>query len=426
MQNWPSFRGPSARGIADGFPLPLTWDVEKKQTLAWKTPLPGLGHSSPIVWDERVFVATAVSGAAKAELKVGLYGDIGSADDNGAQEWRLYCLDKKTGKVLWSQVAAKGVPQVKRHPKATHANTTLTTDGKHLVAFFGSEGLHCFDLEGKRLWNKDLGVQDSGYYQVPSAQWGFASSPLVAQGRVIVQADVQKNGFLACFNASDGSLRWLTPRSDVPTWGSPALCTAGGRAQIVVNGWKHIGGYDFATGKELWRLTGGGDIPVPTPVVEKGLIFITNAHGRQSPIYAIRPTATGNITLPEGTTTSPHIAWSQTRDGAYMQTPLVYGDYLYVCRDNGVLGCYEATTGKRVYQERLGTGRTGFTASAVAGDNKLYFTSEEGDVFVVQPGPTFKVLAQNTLGETCMATPALSEGRLYFHTREHLVAIGAR
>lgn len=423
MQNWPSFRGPGASGVADGFRMPVRWDGEKQQGISWKTPIPGLGHSSPIVWGDKVFVLTAVSGAAKAELKVGLYGDIGSADDNGVQEWRIYCLHKKTGKALWSQVAAKGVPKVKRHTKATHANTTLATDGKSLVAFLGSEGLHCFDLSGKRLWKKDLGVLDSGYYQVPDAQWGFASSPLIAQGRVVVQADVQKNGFLAAFDLKDGSLLWLTPRADVPTWGSPTLCKEGGRLQLVVNGWKHIGGYDLATGKELWWLTGGGDIPVPTPVVGKGLIFITNAHGRQAPIYAIRPTATGNLTLPEGTTSSPHVAWSQTRDGAYMQTPLVYGDYLYACRDNGVLCCYEATTGKRIYQERLGTGRTGFTASGVAADNKLYYTGEEGDIFVVEAGPTFKVLSQNPMGETCMATPALSEGHLYFHTRDHLISI---
>lgn len=422
-QNWPSFRGASASGVQDGFPTPLRWDVEKRTNVLWKTPIPGLGHSSPIIWGDKVFVTTAVNSGAKAELKVGLYGDIGAADDNGTQEWRLYCLSKKSGKVLWTQVAYKGVPKVKRHTKATHANTTLATDGKSLVAFFGSEGLHCFDLNGKHRWSKDFGVLDTGFYLVPSAQWGFASSPVIDKDLVIIQADAQKTGFVAALELASGALRWKTDRKDVPTWGTPTVTREGGRAQVIVNGWKHLGGYDLASGKELWRLTGGGDIPVPTPIVGKGLIFLTNAHGRQAPVYAIRPTATGDITLPEGTTSSQHIAWSQLRDGAYMQTPLLYGDYLYVCRDNGILSCYEATTGKRLYQERLGTGRTGFTASAIAGNGKLYYTSEEGEIFVVQAGPKFQLLAQNTMGEVCMATPALSDGCLYFHTQGSLVAI---
>jgi outer membrane protein assembly factor BamB len=195
---------------------------------------------------------------------------------------------------------------------------------------------------------------------------------------------------------------------------------------MVVNGWQHIGGYDLATGKELWKMTGGGDIPVPTPVVGHGLIFIANAHGRQAPLYAVRLNATGDISLKASETSNNHIAWSELRNGAYMQTPLIYGDYIYSCRDNGVLNCYEAKTGKPIYQERLGTGRTGFSASPVAANGKLYFTSEEGEVYVVQAGPTFKVLATNPMDEICMATPAISEGVLYFRTQGHVVAIAEK
>ena len=180
------------------------------------------------------------------------------------------------------------------------------------------------------------------------------------------------------------------------------------------------------SGKELWTLQGGGDIPVPTPVIGKGLIFITNAHGTMAPIYAIRPDASADISLSEGASSNAGIAWSKRRGGGYMQTPLVYGDYLYVCRDNGILVCYEATTGKEVYNERLGTGRTGFTASAVAGDGKLFFTSEEGDIYVVKAGAKFEILAKNEMGEVCMATPAISEGVLFFHTQGHIVAIGSK
>lgn len=423
--NWPSFRGVNASGVADGFPTPTTWNVENKQNILWKTPISGLGHSSPVVWGDLVFLTTSVSGKkGTAELKVGLYGDIEPVDDDTVHEWKVYCLNKKTGKILWEKVAHKGVPIIKRHTKATQANPTVATDGKNVVAFFGSEGMYCYDMAGKLIWKRDFGTLDSGYFEVPDAQWGFASSPIIHKNRVLVQCDVQKGSFVAALDLKTGKDVWRTPRSDVPTWSTPAVSTLSPRPQVVVNGWKHIGAYDLETGKEAWRLTGGGDIPVPTPLIGKDFIYITNAHGRMSPVYAIRPTATGDISLTGDARTNQHIAWSVPRGGAYMQTPLLYGDYLYNCRDNGVLTCYEAKTGKQIYQERLGTGRTGFTASAVAGDGKLYFTSEEGDIFVVKAGPTFQTIATNPMGEICMATPALSEGVLFFRTQGHLVAVG--
>ncbi len=424
--NWPSFRGVNASGVADGFPTPTTWDVEKKQNVLWKTPVAGLGHSSPVIWGDRVFVTTSVSGKKEAELKVGLYGDIEPVEDDTVHEWKVYCVNKKTGKIVWEKVANKGVPKIKRHTKATQANPTIATDGKNVVAFFGSEGMYCYDMAGKLLWKRDLGTLDSGYFEVPDAQWGFASSPIIHKNRVLIQCDIQKGSFIAALDLKTGKDVWRTPRSDVPTWSTPAISYLSARPQVVVNGWRHIGGYDLETGKEAWRLTGGGDIPVPTPLVGKEFIYITNAHGRMSPMYAIRPMATGDISLTGDERTNQHIAWSVPRGGAYMQTPLIYGDYLYNCRDNGVLTCYEAKTGKQIYQERLGTGRTGFTASAVAGDGKLYFTSEEGDIFVVKAGPTFQVLGTNPMGEVCMATPALSEGVLFFRTQGHLVAVSEK
>jgi outer membrane protein assembly factor BamB len=199
---------------------------------------------------------------------------------------------------------------------------------------------------------------------------------------------------------------------------------ASGRTQVIVNGFTHVGGYDLRTGKELWWMKGGGDIPVPTPILRRDLVFITNAHGPAAPIFAVRTGATGDISLAEGTQASDHIVWSQQREGAYMQTPVVYGDHLYICRDNGVLSVYEAETGRRLYQQRLADGRTGFSASAVAGDGKLYYTSEEGSVLVIRAGPVFEQLAENVMGETAMATPAISEGTIFFRTRTRLVAVG--
>lgn len=415
--------GPPRAAVADGPATATTWNVPEGKNVRWRVPVPGLGHSSPIVWGNQVCTASAISGKPDPELKVGLYGDITSVEDTTSHRWLVLCFDKTTGKALWERTATTGVPKVKRHTKSTHASSTLATDGRYIVAFFGSEGLYAYDMSGKPVWKKDFGLLDSGYYVAPSAQWAFASSPIIHDGKVIVQVDVQKGSFVAALDLATGKELWRTSRADVPTFSTPAVHVDGARAQVVVNGWRHIGGYDLATGKELWRMAGGGDIPVPTPISAHGLIFITNAHGRMAPIYAVKPAASGDITLKEGESNNAHIAWSQARDGAYMQTPIVYGDLLYNCRDNGVLSVYDARTGERRYQARLGDGRTGFTASAVAANGNVYYTSEEGDVHVVKAGPAFELVAINPLGEVAMATPAISEGALFFRTRGHLIAV---
>ena len=420
---WSHWRGPAQTGVAPG-DAPTTWS--DATNVAWKVEIPGRGHSSPVVWGNQVCTASAVSGQPDPQLKVGLYGDITSVVDTTEHRWLVICYDKQSGKQLWQQTAHTGVPKVKRHTKSTHASSTLATDGRYVLAFFGSEGLFAYDMNGKPIWKKDFGLLDSGFFMVPDAQWGFGSSPVIHGDQVIIQVDVQKGSFVAALDIKTGNEIWRTPRSDVPTWSTPAVLVAGGRSQVIVNGWTHIGGYDLATGKELWRMTGGGDIPVPTPITAHGLIFITNAHGPGAPVYAVRPGARGDVSLPQGQTSSEHVAWSQSKEGAYMQTPLVYGDQLYVCRDNGVLSVYQAKTGTRLYQERLADGKTGFTASPVAADGKVYFTSEEGDVYVVKAGPQFELLGQNPLGEVILATPAVSEGSLYFRTRGHLVAVGGK
>jgi outer membrane protein assembly factor BamB len=424
--HWPTFRGPNASGIAEGFTTPTRWNAPAGENVKWKTPIPGLGHSSPVIWGNQLFITTAISGQTNAGLKVGLYGDIKPVEDDTSHKWVVYCLDKRTGKIIWEKVAYTGVPKIKRHPKATHASSTPATDGKHVVAMFGSEGLYCYDMKGKLLWKKDLGLLDSGFFRVPAAQWGFGSSPIIFEDKIFLQCDVQKGSFVAAFNIKDGSEIWRTPRQDVPTWSSPTVYRSGDRTLLLLNGYKHIGGYDAATGKEVWRLSGGGDIPVPTPIVAHDLVFITNAHGRMAPIYAIRLDATGDISLGENATSNKYVAWSVPRDGAYMITPLVYGDYLYSSKDNGVLSCFEAKTGNRLYQERLGDGKSGFTASPVAAAGKLYYSSEDGDIYVIKAGPKFEVLASNDIGEICMATPAISEGTIFFRTQSHLVAITER
>ena len=312
-------------------------------------------------------------------------------------------------------------PVIKRHPKGSHAASTPATNGERIVVFLGSEGLFCFDMDGEVVWQKSFGVLDSGYYMVKDAQWGFASSPILHDDMVLLQCDVQENSFLTALRLEDGEEIWRTPREDVPTWSTPAVHVTPERSQVIVNGWKHIGGYDLKTGAELWKLEGGGDIPVPTPIVAHDLVYITNAHGRMAPILAIDLGAEGTLSLDPAE--SEHMAWSHLRGGNYMQTPLAYGEELYFCSDAGILTCYDAESGEQLWRERLGEGRTGFTGSGVAADGKLYFTSEEGDVYVVSAG-FFEVLAVNPLGEEFMSCPAVSEGVIFFRGREYLVAVG--
>lgn len=423
-QNWPSFRGVRGAGVAEGQTTPTAWDVPKGTGLRWKTPIAGLGHSSPVIWGRQLCVTTAKSGKADAGLRLGLYGDIASVTDDTVHTWLLTCMDTSTGKVLFETKMHEGVPQVKRHTKSTHANSTLATDGTHLVAMLGSEGLFAFDMKGRQLWKVNLGPLDSGYYVVPAAQWEFGSSPIIHDGKVIVQADVQKGSFLGAFDVKTGKELWRTPRQDVPTWSTPTVHEVGGRAQVLVNGWRHMGAYDFTTGEELWRLKSvGGDIPVPTPVTGHGLVYLTSAHGPGAPVFAIKETARGDVTLAADTTSNAHIAWSYPRDGAYMISPVLYRGLLYVSKNNGVFAVFDAITGDKVYQQRLGDGTTGFTASLVAADGKVYFTSEDGDVFVVKAGREFELLSKNPLGDYAMATPAISDGTLYFRTGSAVIAI---
>lgn len=420
--NWPSFRGPNAGGIARRCTVPVHWNAEEGENVRWKTPIPGLAHSSPIVWEDRVFVSTAVSDDPNPYLRVGLYGESPDHPEKVRHKFQLYCLDKDTGAVIWERTAREGIPQVKRHIKSTHANSTPATDGKHVVVFFGSEGLYCYDFDGILKWKKDLGYLDSGAFNAPELQWGFGSSPIIYDNLVIVLCDVNNQSFIAALDVHSGKEVWRTLRDEVATWGTPTVYRQDEHERIAVNGYEHIGGYDLRTGKEIWKMHGGGDVPVPTPVAAHDLIFITNAHG-QAPLYAVRTSARGDITLEDGETKNDHVAWSRDRIGNYMQTPLVYGGYLYCCRDYGILACYDAQTGKKQYRTRL-AGGVGFTASPVAADGKIFFTSEVGDVYVVKAGPEYELLAKNPLGEICMATAAISNGTLFFRTQHHVMAIG--
>jgi outer membrane protein assembly factor BamB len=419
--DWPAYRGPAATGIGQGA-APATWNADPTaggvRNVKWKVPIPGLSHSSPVLWGDRLFLTTAVASTGKAPLKVGLYGSGDSAEDNDEQEWVIYCLDKRSGKVLWRQTAHKGKPRARRHTKATHANTTLATDGKRLIAFFGSEGLFSYTLDGKLQWKKDLGTLDMAPSDDRTLSWGFASSPVLFDDTIVIQADSKKDGFLAAFDTTDGRQLWRVPRSDVSvcSWATPGVFRTGGRTQVVTNGYPFIAGYDFKTGKELWRLRSGGDIPVPTPFMAHGLIYVANGHGGKAPLYAIRPDAMGEISPANG------LAWSEDRNGSYLQTPVVYGDIIYASTNAGIFKAYDARTGRKIYEQRLGGGGA-FTSSPIAADNKVYITNEDGETFVVKAGREFEVLSKNTLGEIVLSTPAFADKVLYIRTTANVVAI---
>lgn len=420
--NWPQFRGIDASGVADGQDPPLTWDVKQKKNVLWRTEIPGLGHACPVIWGDRVFLTTAVGG--NTSIQTGNYGDPSSVKDDSKLTFQVICLDRLTGKILWTRTAFEGVPKIKRHLKGSHANCTPATDGKRVVVCFGSEGMYCYDFEGKQLWKRDLGTLDSSFAIEQQYEWGFAASPVIHEGHVILQCDLSKDSFLAAYSLADGSQVWSTPRDEIPSWSTPTVWKNAKRTEIVTNASQYARGYDPATGKELWRLDKKSEVTVPTPVVNRDLAFVMSGNRPIQPVIAIRAGATGDISLKEGETHNAHVAWGKLRGGPYMPSPILYGQYLYTCGNAGMVTCYEAETGKEVYKERLGG--SSYTASPVAADGRIYFISEQGEARVLKAGPSFELLAVNKIGETCMATPAICDGTLFVRTKDALIALGRK
>ena len=386
-RQWPQFRGYLGSGILEQTGLPESWDLKTGENILWKTPIPGLAHSCPVVWGNRIFVTTAVGASELDSLKIGLYGDIDMASDTLSHQFKVYCIDRLTGKIIWDRIADQGIPKERRHTKSTYANPTPATDGKHLVVSFGSQGLFCYDFDGNLLWKKDLGNLATGPFNETGVEWGYSSSPVIHDGRIIVQCDLLKNSFLTTL--------------------------------------------DVNTGKEIWRIGNVGDAPAPTPVIANNLVYVNSAHGKFSPILAIRTDATGNITppaeadknMPPAPSFGNPVAWSFPRGGAYMASPLVYGNYLYNLQISGLLTCINAYTGAVKYKKELGKA---FSASGVASGNKLYFTAETGEILVIQAGEEYKLLAENKMDDVCMASPAISDKMLIFRTQHFLIAIGKK
>ncbi len=424
--SWPSFRGPNASGVADGQGLPDRWNGKTGENILWRTAIPGLAHSSPIVWGDRVFITSAIGSKPGATFKPGLYGDGDASEDRSRHKWMLYAIDKLTGKIAWERVAFEGEPRNKRHIKSTYASASPATDGRIVVAWFGSQGVHAYDVSGNRLWAVDLGRVDMGAYDIPSYEGGPASSPIIWNGLVLLQCDTQADSFVLALDAATGKTVWKTARQELPSWGTPTVISAGGRDELVTNAANYIRGYDPRTGAELWRLGGSSKITAPTPIFADGLIVVASGRRPERPIFAVRPGARGDLTLGKDQTSSPAVPWSKTGRGSYMPTPLAHGGILYVLNNDGVFDAYEVQTGKEIYRQRLDPVGSGFSASPVAADRRIYLSNEDGEMLVVAAGREFRLIATNRIGELLMATPALSDGVMYVRSASAVFAIGSR
>lgn len=408
--DWPSFRGSRAAGIADGAPLPVEADLASRKNVLWTADIPGLGHSSPVISGNQMYLTTAVPQGETGPFSP-MGGTASARDQQIPHRFTVLALDIRTGKILWTRTAHEGAPKIQRHNRASHANSTPAVDSGHVATFFGSEGLHVYKPDGTLLWKKDLGVLAVGYKGRPEVEWGWSSSPVLSGNILAVQCDTHREDFVAAFDVNSGKELWRSRREEYPSWATPAIVETPRGAQLIVAGGRSTRSFDLKTGKELWSYPDETEVRVPTPIAAHGLIFITGGYPLGRPFYALNFDGT--------------LAWRHEKGGPYVPTPIVYGDYLYIAADNGVLGCYEAKTGKELYRQRIGVG-VEISASPTAGDGKLYLASHEGDIHVVKAGPRFELLGKMTFGEPLMATPAIADGVLYVRGVKKLHALKRR
>jgi len=384
---WPRWRGPSGQGLVSGAGYPDAWS--STQNVRWKTPLSGNGNSSPVVWGDRVFLT--------------------SAYDNGRRV-SVVAFRRRDGMKLWEAFAPAGRANQGNHYKNGHASATPATDGQRVYASFGARGLVAFDMDGKLVWHHDLGPME--------AYHGTAGSPLLYKDRLILYQDQFAGSFIAAFDTRTGKELWRTKRDADTGWGTPIAVRVVDHDEIIVSSQLRVQAYNPDTGAELWRCSGTTYEVIPTPVVGYGMVFCSS--GRAGPTIAIKPGGKGDVTR-------THVQWTSPRGSPFVPSPILYGEYLYMVNDMAsIVTCLEATTGKVMWQGRLGAAsREGFSASPVAFDGKVFFTNDEGETFVLKAGPTFQLLHVNKLEAATLATPALVDGRWYIRTDRHLIAIGA-
>jgi outer membrane protein assembly factor BamB len=381
---WPRWRGPSGQGIAADAGYVDTWS--DKENILWRARVPGRGHSSPIVWDDRIFLTTA-------------YSDGRSA---------IVAYQRSDGRQLWEAVVPDKTPE-SLHPKNSHASATATTDGSRVYAFFGNKGVMAVDFSGKVLWHRSLGRFDNYH--------GTAGSPLLYKDKLILFQDHSAGGFVTALAAADGRPLWRTPRRGSVGWSTPVALHAFDHDEVIVSSQASVDAYEPDTGRLLWSARGNTYEVIPTPVVGHGLVFCSS--GRAGPTLAIKPGGRGDVT-------QTHVVWESPRGSPFVPSPLLYGDHLYLVNDmTSIATTFDAKTGKLMWQGRLGVAvREGFSASPVGVNGKVFFTNDEGETFVLKAGPTFELLRVNRLNAQVLASPALVDGRWYFRTERELLAIG--
>jgi outer membrane protein assembly factor BamB len=415
-EDWPAFRGGRQAGVAEAPTLPDSWDAAKN--VRWKADVPGRGWSSPVVVGGRVFVTSAESDAKGPMPRKGLYiQDLNGKAPPGEFRWLVHCYDRTSGQLLWRREAFKGPAPAPLHLKNSPASETPVADGECVCAYFGNVGLACFDHQGNERWTKKWPVVKT------RMGWGTAASPALAGGRVYVVNDNEDRSFLTCLDARTGKEVWEVPRDEKSNWATPFVWKNDRRTEIVTAGSKRVCSYDL-DGKLLWELKGMSVIAIPSPFAVGGLLYVASGYVADStrPVYAIRPGASGDVSLAAGETTNKWVAWCQRKAGPYHPTPLVYDGLLYVLYDLGSLSCYDARTGEPVYEKkRLGSSM--FTASPWGYGGKVFCLSEDGDTFVIQAGRDFKVLGKNSLDEMTLATPALAGGSLFVRTQSKLYCL---
>lgn len=416
--DWPRWRGPENDGMARG-DAPLHWS--DSEHIKWKAEIPGRGHSSPVIWGDRIFVTTSIPtgvvppNAPQPEpTPVGRGGrGMGNRSPQPEQKLVLMALDRKTGKLLWQQVAKVAAPHEGYHPTyGSFASNSPVTDGKHVVAFFGSRGVYCYDLDGKKLWEKEF-IPLKMYMTFGEGAW-----PVIEGSKLLLLFDHEGDSFLVALDVATGKELWRTPRPDGNTnWSGPVVITYEGKKRVVVSATKKVHSYDLETGKPIWEVAGLGQNTIPAPVAADGLIFLMSGF-RNPNLMAVKLGREGDLTGTDA------IVWQNQKGNSYTASPVLHDGKLYVLTDSGMLSCFDAKTGKAYYQQQRLPKPYNFKASPVGVNGKLYLASEEGDVIIVKMGETYEVLATNTLeGQTFIGTPAIAEGEIYLRGQNTLFCI---
>jgi outer membrane protein assembly factor BamB len=418
---WPQFRGTQAGVAADDRSLPEQWS--ESQNVIWVQTIPGQGWSSPVVWDEHVFVTTAISSGTEPAPLPGFADptiDNGWAHSTSSHRWIVYDVDIKTGRIRWERELHAGAPPMDRHIRSSYASETPVTDGKRLYVYFGTVGLlAALDFDGRVQWERQVGVFKS--FQ----GWGTASSPALHRNRLFIVNDNDGQSFIAAYDTNTGNEVWRRSREERESWSTPVVWEHPQRTEIVVAGERRVRSYGL-DGTLLWELGGMSEFgPIPTPVARPDFVYLNSGHpgSVRRPVFAIRPGASGDITLKPGETSNAYVAWWQPLVGSYQTSSLVYGDYIYTLLDRGFMACHDARTGSEVYSRRRIEAGSSFAASPWAYNGRIYALSEDGDTYVIQPGAQFKVVGKNSLHEMALATPAVSNGSVFLRTRSKLYRI---